>query len=288
MTQLIVNADDFGYARGVNEGIVHGFEKGIIRSTTLMANGGAFEHAVGLARANPGLGVGCHLVLVGGPCVAPRSQVASLVDSEGFLPSSLAVLLAKLAAGSFRQEEITREFRAQVEKVMRAGIRPTHFDSHKHAHARPQVLEGLIRVAEEFGVRRMRMPFESFGAVLKTPSGDGLRGWKQRAMALAAQASAPRFRKLAQAHSLIMPDHFWGVAATGTFDRETLLAMISSMGEGTNELMCHPGYVDADLRQSPTRLKGERERELEALVDPVVLRAVEDKQIRLMSFRELD
>jgi len=63
---LIVNADDFGFTRDVNEGIVHAHRQGILTASTLMATGPAFEHAVELARANPGLDVGVHLVLVGG------------------------------------------------------------------------------------------------------------------------------------------------------------------------------------------------------------------------------
>ncbi len=65
--QLAVNADDFGFTRDVNEGIVHAHREGILTSTTLMANGAAFHHAVELAHATPSLDIGVHFVLVGGP-----------------------------------------------------------------------------------------------------------------------------------------------------------------------------------------------------------------------------
>ena len=92
MKRLIVNADDFGYTHGVNAGIIRGFRDGIITSTTIMANGAAFEDAVDYAKENPSLGVGIHLVLVGEASVAAASAIPSLADSKGRLPATLGVL----------------------------------------------------------------------------------------------------------------------------------------------------------------------------------------------------
>src|SRR5580704_17699051 len=83
MKQLILNADDFGMTRGVNEGIIRAHREGVLTSTTLMANGPEFDDAVSRAKLNRKLGVGCHLVLVGGPSVAPREKISSLADADG-------------------------------------------------------------------------------------------------------------------------------------------------------------------------------------------------------------
>ena len=99
MKKLILNADDFGMTRGVNEGIVRAHREGILTSTTLMANGEAFDDAVERARANPQLGVGCHLVLVGGKCVAPRESVASLADANGNLAGLAATFCCENQLG---------------------------------------------------------------------------------------------------------------------------------------------------------------------------------------------
>src|SRR5271170_141489 len=88
--RLIVNADDFGFTRDVNEGIVEAHRNGILTATTLMANGAAFDHAVGLARQIPSLDVGCHLVLVQGQSVADASRA---------LPSTIAELARALLRG---------------------------------------------------------------------------------------------------------------------------------------------------------------------------------------------
>ncbi len=86
MKYLIPNADDFGYTRDVNEGIIHAHREGILTATTLMATGAAFDHAVALARQNPGLDVGVHLVLVGSDGFPPT--VARLIGRDRDGPHS--------------------------------------------------------------------------------------------------------------------------------------------------------------------------------------------------------
>ena len=61
--RLIVNADDFGYSPGQNYGVIDAFQRGIVRSAVADGPGIAAGQAAELARANPGLGVGVHLVL---------------------------------------------------------------------------------------------------------------------------------------------------------------------------------------------------------------------------------
>lgn len=288
MKRLIVNADDFGYTRGVNAGIVRGFREGIITSTTIMANAAAFEDAGEQARENPRLGVGCHLVLVGGKAVAKKPQVASLADENGNLPKTLGVLLARFATGRVKFQEIVSELRAQVEKVLSFGIQPTHFDTHKHTHAFPRVMEAVVRVAEEFRIKRIRKPFEDFQELVRSRDGHGWETWKQRATALASHVSAPGFRRLVQANGMVAPEHFWGIAATGRLNVAAILAMIEGMEEGTTELMCHPGHCDSELEGLPTRLKRQREEELEALTDPAVREALKSKQVQLINFGDLN
>lgn len=288
MRRLIVNADDFGYTRGVNAGVIRGFCGGIITSTTIMANGAAFEDAVERARENPRLGVGCHLVLVGGACVETASRIPTLADNKGRLPPSLAVLTGKLLAGAVRGEDIARELRAQISKVIRAGIEPTHLDSHKHTHSHPRVMEQVVRVAEEFGIRRVRKPFEDANLLLRGAFGGGWSSLRRSATALAARTVAPQFEKLARAHGICTPERLWGVAATGRLNRGAILSMIGSMPEGVNELMCHPGECDEKLLHSRTSLKRERERELEALMDPAVRTAIAEQGIELIDYRGLN
>ena len=141
MKFLVTNADDFGFTRDVNEGIVHAYRDGILTATTLMATGAAFDHAVALARENPGLDVGVHLVLVG---------------AEGFPPSVPKLLL------SLGRMRIYEELVRQVRRAIDAGIQPTHLDTHKHTHLLPPVFGAMARIAREFGIRWIRRPFGPF------------------------------------------------------------------------------------------------------------------------------
>lgn len=287
MKQLIVNADDFGYTRGVNSGVIRCFREGIVTSATIMANGPAFEDAIEQAKQNPKLGVGCHLVLLDGRCVETQTAIPSLADAEGQLPCTLGSLIGRVTMGSIRQEEIAREIRAQITKVMEAGIKPTHIDTHKHVHSHPWILECVMRVAEEFGIGRVRRPFEDAAALLRSAFSDGWGSIKQSASALAARTTSRQFERLAKAHGILSPDRLWGIAATGRLNRDEILAMIRSMPDGVNELMCHPGEYDEELEHSATRLKRTRGIELKAVTDPIIRTAVETQGIKLINYRDL-
>lgn len=287
MKKLIVNADDFGYSRGVNLGIICAFQRGIVTSTTIMANGSAFHDAVAHAEANPQLRVGIHLVLAGGSCVAPPREVPTLADSAGNLPTNWPALLRKFFTHSVRDSDIACELRAQIQRVRNAGIEPTHLDCHKHTHLHPRVMEQVAIVAEEFGIRRVRAPFERFGSLFASARAGGTASWRQAAAATLAHAGARSFRRIAARYRLSTPEYFLGVATTGTLNRTTLLSMISSICEGVTELMCHPGQCDAELERSPTRLKRQREVELEALIDPSVRAVLNEHHIELIDYRGL-
>lgn len=266
MIRLIVNADDFGYTRSVNEGIVEAHRDGILTATTLMANGAAFDHAVELTRQNPTLDVGCHLVLVEGQ---------SVLDPSRALPATLADTVRAVWRGKLA---VYDELRAQVEKILGTGIRPTHLDAHKHTHLMPAVLEAVGRLAREFGIPWVRRPFD-FGIdrgarVEKNVIGMGLRVLR------------PRFARVLR--DLKMTDHFAGFLVTGTLREKNLIETIERLPEGLTEFMCHPGRMSDELESAATRLKQSREVELRALVSPEVRRAIERRGIELVNYRQLN
>ena len=280
--QLILNADDFGLTRGVNEGILRAHRDGILTSATLMANGEEFDHAVELARATTTLGVGCHLALVGGFCVAPPREIPSLATSDGRLPDSLPGFAARVSAGRIRQADIERELRAQVEKIIAAGISPTHFDTHKHTHIVPRVLDAVGRIAQETGITAIRKPFERL-----RHSWAGLPKPKQLFAASAVRAMSANFRAMSRRRGLRSPDHFLGLALTGGVGPAALRRLIETLPEGQTEIMLHPGVCDVDLARTGSRLQRERELEMEALLDESVKRAIAAHGVELITYREL-
>lgn len=142
MKYLITNADDFGFTRDVNEGILQAHQNGILTATTLMATGAAFDHAVELAREHPTLDVGVHLVLVG---------------AEGF-PATVAQLMGAIALGRIR---IYEQLASQVRKILDAGLHPSHLDTHKHTHLLPPVMDAVARISEKFRIPWVRRPLDS-------------------------------------------------------------------------------------------------------------------------------
>jgi predicted glycoside hydrolase/deacetylase ChbG (UPF0249 family) len=265
--RLIVNADDFGFTRDVNEGIVEAHRNGILTATTLMANGAAFDHAVKLARENPSLDVGCHLVLVQGRSVA---------DPSRDLPSTLAELGRSLLGGGLRGKlPVYEELLAQIRKIVQAGIRPTHLDTHKHTHLLPPVLEAVARLAHEFGIPWVRRPFD-FGI------DRGARITKS-AIALGMRVTRPGFARALG--NLKTTDHFAGFQITGMLKQANLIDTLERLPAGLTEFMCHPGKLGPELRAAATRLKESREIELAALVSPEVRSVVERRGIELVNYR---
>jgi len=289
--RLIVNADDFGFAHGVNEGILLAFQSGVLTSATIMANGQAFDEAAAIARANPRLGVGVHLAIVGGRPVAPLNKVASLVDRSGLLRRTLSDLILELVRGRMNPWEIEIEFNAQIERVLDAGIVPTHVDTHKHSQIVGPVAKALARSANKFGIKRVRFPFEKISDYWL--AGDAARANRRVYMKQFLQASttayrARSFKKLAARAGLKTPDRFFGVSLTGLLDSAAMINVVRMIGAGTSELMCHPAVHDDSLERAATRLKSQRQRELDALTDPRVRDAMRENRIELISFRELD
>jgi predicted glycoside hydrolase/deacetylase ChbG (UPF0249 family) len=264
---LVVNADDFGFTLDVNRGIVAAHRDGILTASTLMANGAAFEDGVRLARQTPTLDVGCHLVLISG---------RSLLPPYAPLPKSAPELLRALA---MRQINVYEELAAQVRKILAAGIEATHLDTHKHTHLAPPVLDAVARIAEEFGIRWVRRPFDipitnaRAGGVLKRVTSGSL------------QMLRGRFHRVLARHDCRTTDHFAGFQLTGQFRARELAQLIRALPDGLTEFMCHPGYCTAELLHAHTRLKESRERELEALLSPEVRAALDEAGVELVNYR---
>ena len=289
MKFLIVNADDFGLTENVNRGILDAYRDGIVTSTTLLANGIAFESAVAASKRFLQLGIGVHLNLSEGKPVADATKVPTLVDRGGRLHMTPAHLWAGIAAGQVSLPEIEAELSAQVAKVIHAGIRPTHFDGHKHVHVLPRVSEIVIRLAHEFRIPSVRCPDEQ-NAHTNGPH----RSWKfsriskfkQYLVGRAVSGLAAGFgKKLAKA-GLHSATHFFGINQTGFLDSSAIRKILENLPEGTSELMCHPGYRDVDLERTGTRLLSQREIEIQGLTAVSVRNLVVSGGIRLLNYKE--
>lgn len=263
MPRLIVNADDFGIAPGVNRAILELHAAEVLTSATLQAQAPATEQAVNMALAMPSLGVGCHVVLVDGKPASDPAKISSLVDrSTGEFQPTLGSFLKRLYTARIRSSEIENEAAAQIAALQSYGLRLTHIDTHKHLHMFPQVLRAILRAAKAAGIRAVRNPFEPIWSINATANAPDLR----RAEVLFLRRFEPRFRRIVTQEGFVTTDGAVGVLATGTLEIASIHALISAMPEGTFEFVSHPGYRDEVLARVRTRLLESREIERNALM----------------------
>src|SRR6516162_8521154 len=291
MRNLIVNADDLGWTEGVNRGIAAAHRNGIVTSASLLANGRAFEDGVKTAGELPGLGVGVHLNLSNGKPTAPASEVGSLLNEKGEFSGGPQSLLVRLTTKSLDTREVENEWEAQIQKVRGAGIRPTHLDGHKHVQMLPGLFEIALRLAKKHGIHAIRVAHEesTLRSVLASAGGQKAAVvFKQGVQARGLKLLAPGAREMADHAGVRTADYFCGIAQTGALTREGIEKLLENLPDGTTELMCHPGYVDEELRKAGTRLQESRQTELEILTDGRIRKLVATRGIRLISYRTME
>lgn len=158
--KFILNADDFGLSNDLNRAVLEGYQAGLLKSASLTANGVAFDEAVEkILPQCPGLGVGIHLNIIEGKSLC--SDVTTLTDKNGNFNNSYVQLLIKSyePKNKIFLEEVEREFRRQIEKVM-SKTKVTHIDSHVHTHSIPKIFDIVCRLAKEYGIKQVRTQFE--------------------------------------------------------------------------------------------------------------------------------
>lgn len=282
-----MNADDLGWTEGVNHGIAEAHRRGLVTSTSLLANGRAFDSAVVVIRENPDLGVGVHLNLSDGPSTALPAKVASLLNNNSKLEGGTESLLLRLAGRNLPLEEVEREWDAQIAKIKGAGISPTHLDGHKHVHMLPGLFELALRLAKKHGIGAIRISHEDSRLRAALSSGGEQKTGvvlKQGVQARGLKLLAQDAREMAERACIASADYFCGIAQTGVLTRNGVESLLESLPDGTTELMCHPGYMDEELRQSATRLQKSRQVELAILTDMAVRKLVATKGIRLINY----
>jgi chitin disaccharide deacetylase len=290
MRQLVVNADDFGLTAGVTRGILDAHREGIVTSTTLMANGAAFDMAVAASRQASTLGVGVHLNLSEGVPVSPPFKIPTLVDHRGRLYLTPGRLLERILARLVNLGEVETELRAQISRIVQSGVSPTHLDGHKHVHVLPGVADIVIRLAREFSIPSVRCPVEDpprfLNSVGAKPSSHA-RILKQYLVGRGVSTFARRLRRKLDEVGLHYPAHFYGLSQTGFLNTRRIQEVLARLPEGASELMCHPGYPDRELANTGTRLLVQREVEIFALCSPRIQRLVAGSGIRLVNYEAL-
>jgi chitin disaccharide deacetylase len=279
--RLIINADDFGLCESVNKGIVEAHTKGVLTSTTIMANMPAADHAVELAKNLPALGLGVHLNLTAGKPLCRDNTVKLILDSQGYFvlsPGKLA--LASLITGKARTA-IETELASQIQWLIDKGIKPTHLDSHKHIHSFPSIFPIVCRLAKRFSIPAIRYTFEP-KQVSRLPWPLTDRESRKRASLVRTMAKINRFQNSA----FFKTDCLLGVNHVGKINTAFMRAVSLYNIASTAEVMTHPGYI-YDLDATRTRLVKQREIELEALCSEKTKQSLNEAGIKLINYGQL-
>lgn len=248
--KLIMNADDFGLSKGVNFGIIDAYENGLVRSTTMMAGGLAFDHAVGLHKKYPDLKIGVHLTLTSGKSLGSGYKT---ITDEGRNFHKLGYVEENI--DKFDVKEIENEYELQINKIIDAGIKPDHFDSHHHTHNLPRVIDMTLKLARKYGVKiriqdHNKKLLESEFNDIKTTD--------------------------------YYSEEFYAAGATA----ENLKKIILENSRGSLEIMCHPAFADFGLL-SQSSYNTKRAEEHNVITSLEMQEFVKENNIEICSFMDI-
>ena len=155
MRRLIINADDLGISKDVNKQIEECIHIGCITSSSLMANGPAFEDGIRIAKQYPQISVGVHLNIVEFTPLtnADIFRKHGVLDSEGaFIEGAFSVV----PIDNELRQAVFEEWDSQISKIESYGLSPSHCDSHQHTHTIPDLQEPLCRVLDKHHICNVR------------------------------------------------------------------------------------------------------------------------------------
>ena len=263
---LILHADDLGFAHSANAASFDALDKGVISSASIMVPTPWITEVAAYARAHPEADLGLHLTLTAEwqtyrwGSVESKDKVPSLLDPDGTFPNNDSVVAARA-----KLEEIERELRAQIQRAMALGIRPTHLDSHMGSlFTTPALLAAYVKIAHEY-----HLPFL---ALRNNPFGGPPMPLEPNDIPLDA---------LIQAFPSVTPDKW----------KEFYVNAIADLKPGLTEIIVHLGHDDAELQAVTVNQKpwgsAWRQRDYDAVNSPEFKKALKDNHVILVTWREL-
>jgi hopanoid biosynthesis associated protein HpnK len=228
----------------------------------MVAAPGAAE-AVAIARRNPGLAIGLHLVLVEGRPSLPAGQVPDLVDAEGLFRTDMVRAGATLFFLPAARRQLAAEITAQFQAFAATGLALDHVNAHKHFHLHPTIAGLILKIGARFGLNASRLPIEPRAVLAQVEPGAYPA---EPVVDLWAGLARRRFR----AAGLLVPDHVFGLRWSGAMTAPRLAGVIEHLPPGLSEVYAHPA-----TGPYPGSAPGYRyAEEFSALIDPQVIAAV--------------
>jgi chitin disaccharide deacetylase len=266
--RLVVNADGFGMDATLSRGILRAHREGIVTSTSVIGNGEDPATLCAQLATAPEMGVGVHLTLTGGAPVARPSTIRSLLGPDERFPSQASDVFLAWAKAIPREDEVEREFEAQVSRLRDAGLSIDHLDTHQNVGFMPVVGRAIERVARRHGIAGVRTAIERPTLAWMTEL--------RRGLATAALGGLAWFNRR-QMGALRHGPTSWGYFERGRLDEIRILEILGRLGPGVHELICAPRAED------DTQVSGE----LAALSSPRVREGLARRGITLCRWADL-
>ncbi len=234
----IFNGDDFGESDTINQAIIQCYRRGVLTSASLMVTGQAFERAVEMARACPGLEVGLHLVLVLGRSVLPHSEIPSLVDRAGHFSRRPTVAGIKYFFRPRCRADLRREIAAQIEKFLSTGLSMAHLDGHLLMHCHPTILNMILDLSRRYPVRRVRLPREELLWTLRL---DRRRLATKLCLHSVYRLLYPYSRRRLDRYGIAYPDGVYGLLQSGDMNPSYVQGLLRKLPrDRCIEVYSHP------------------------------------------------
>ena len=263
---LIIHADDLGAAHSVDVASFDALDKGAVSSASIMVPTPWITEVAAYARAHPNADLGLHLTLTSEwetyrwGSVESADKVPSLLDSAGTFPND-----EKLVAAKAKPLEVEREIRAQIDRALALGIRPTHLDSHMGSlFTTPELIATYVKVAREY-----HLPF----------------------LALRGDPRSPPQASLSDKDVVLDAVIIAGPEVPRDQWKEFYLKAIADLKPGLTEMIVHLGHDDSELQAVTVNHEpygsAWRQRDYDVMTSPEFKKALQDNHVILVTWKEL-
>jgi hopanoid biosynthesis associated protein HpnK len=261
LRRLIVNADDFGRSRSINEAVIRAHREGILTTASLMVNEPSCGEAVEMAKQNPRLGVGLHLTLLMGHSALPQNESPGLVNQRGEFSNDPVGVGMKYFFRRELREQLRKEIHAQFARFRATGLVLDHVNGHLHMHLHPVVFGILMEDAEKLGIERMRLTRDPFWT--DVPLARGQRLYRASHAIIYSVLSAYSRGRMAR-RSIRHTQRVFGLLQNARVDEAYISKLLPVLPQGESELYSHPsldefknefeGLVSARVKEQVKRL----------------------------------
>lgn len=279
---LIINADDFGYSSAVNHAILQAHRDGVLTSTSLMVNERAAAEAIQIAKENPSLAVGLHLVLVLGRSTLSQKEIPHLVNSANEFTRSPFIAGVKYFFSFAARRELRIEMRAQFEKFAATNLPFSHVDGHTHLHQHPVIFAELIKLCEEFNVRRVRIVKGEMKLSLRL---DRTNLPIKIVWGIVFNLLARHCEKKLRRRGFVVPEKVYGLLQTGNMNEQYWLGLLPNMPRVPTEIYAHPRTREAEAWNHHENPRGYDE--LQAMLSTRVRNAINAAGFELTTYEKM-